>query len=70
MGAYSYAVEHMKRYLALSPDAKDAPAARDQMYVWEGKLQEAKATTSATSSTSEQPALKRGRPNSRPVETK
>jgi regulator of sirC expression with transglutaminase-like and TPR domain len=36
---YANAVLHMKRYLALSPNAKDAEAARDRIYVWEGKLQ-------------------------------
>jgi len=38
LGVYDKAVSHMKRYLALCPYAKDAQAARDQMYIWEEKL--------------------------------
>ena len=37
-GMYAKAICHMKRYLELYPDAKDAQAARDKMYIWEGKL--------------------------------
>jgi len=35
---YANAISHMKRYLALSPYAKDAQAAKDQMYIWQEKL--------------------------------
>ena len=38
---YESATFHMKRYLELVPDAKDAEEARDQMYLWEGKAKEA-----------------------------
>lgn len=38
LGRYAQAVDHMKRYLALSPYASDAQASRDQMYIWEEKL--------------------------------
>ena len=36
---YGQAMLHMKRYLELSPDAKDAQAARDQIIIWQSKLQ-------------------------------
>jgi tetratricopeptide (TPR) repeat protein len=36
-GYYAQAAWHMDRYLALCPDAADARAARDKMYVWEEK---------------------------------
>lgn len=42
---YSMAVIHMKRYLELNPDAKDAKAYRDQMYIWEEKANEADASS-------------------------
>lgn len=35
---YGQAVLHMKRYLELNPDAPDAPAARDQVMIWQAKL--------------------------------
>lgn len=38
VGMYGPAVAHMKRYLALVPDAPDARTAQDKLYVWEGKL--------------------------------
>ena len=38
VGIYAKAICHMRRYLELSPDAKDAQAARDKMFIWEGKL--------------------------------
>lgn len=34
---YTEAVGHMQRYLALVPDAKDAKAAREKIYIWEEK---------------------------------
>ena len=34
---YPQAVLHMKRYLELSPDAKDAQPAREKMFIWEEK---------------------------------
>ena len=37
---YSMAVIHMKRFLELKPDDKEARASRDQMYVWEEKDKE------------------------------
>lgn len=36
-GAYGLAVDEMKKYLALVPEAADARAAQDKIYVWEGK---------------------------------
>ena len=36
--AYAQALYHMKRYLVLDPYAKDAQAARNQMYIWEEKV--------------------------------
>jgi tetratricopeptide (TPR) repeat protein len=36
LNQYSAAITHMKRYLALKPDASDARQAQDQIYVWEG----------------------------------
>jgi hypothetical protein len=38
---YGRAAVHMKNYLALVPDAKDAKALRDKMYLWEVKAGEA-----------------------------
>ena len=38
---YEMAVNHMKRYLAIVPEAKDAKEARETMYLWEGKAKEA-----------------------------
>lgn len=37
LGNYDEAAFEMKKYLALEPDAPDARAARDQIYVWESK---------------------------------
>lgn len=37
MGHYGKAIKEMKKYLMLVPDAPDARAARDQIYVWESK---------------------------------
>lgn len=34
---YSGAVDSMKHYLELAPDAKDAPAVRDQLVIWSDK---------------------------------
>jgi hypothetical protein len=34
---YSDAVQHMRAYLELAPDAQDAPQARDQIVIWEAK---------------------------------
>jgi len=39
---YPMAVMHMKRYLALKPDAQDAKADQDKVYVWEDKANENK----------------------------
>jgi tetratricopeptide (TPR) repeat protein len=38
MKDYALAVDHMKRYLTLAPDAPDARAARDKVIVWQDKL--------------------------------
>lgn len=38
LGALEPAVSHMKKYLALVPDASDAAAARDQLLIWEDRL--------------------------------
>jgi hypothetical protein len=35
MGSYGEAIRHMKNYLALVPDAPDARAAQDKIYVWQ-----------------------------------
>jgi tetratricopeptide (TPR) repeat protein len=37
---YNWAALYMKRYLELVPDAKNAKAAREEMYLWEGKGKE------------------------------
>jgi len=37
---YPMAVVHMKRYLALKPDAQDAKADQDKIYIWEEKVNE------------------------------
>ena len=37
LGNYDEAAFEMKKYLALEPEAPDARAARDQIYVWESK---------------------------------
>jgi tetratricopeptide (TPR) repeat protein len=39
LGVYHQAINHMQRYLELVPDAKDAKAAREKIYVWEGKVE-------------------------------
>lgn len=36
---YANAIDEMKKYLELSPDAPDARAAQDKIYVWESKVQ-------------------------------
>ena len=38
---YENAALHMKRYLELVPNAKDAREAREKVYLWEGKAKEA-----------------------------
>jgi hypothetical protein len=38
---YNWAALHMKRYLELVPDAANAKAAREKMYLWEVKAKEA-----------------------------
>lgn len=38
LGAYHQAINHMLRYLELAPHAKDAKAAREKIYIWEGKV--------------------------------
>lgn len=39
---YAEAVSEMKKYLALEPNAKDARAAQDKLYQWEGEVKTAK----------------------------
>jgi len=39
---YGMAMAHMKRYLALKPDVKDARAFQDKIYIWQEKIAEAK----------------------------
>ena len=36
---YGKAIEHMKKYVALVPDAPNARAAQDKIYVWESEKQ-------------------------------
>jgi len=38
LGFYAKAILNMKRYLELRPDAEDSQAARDRVYIWEGKI--------------------------------
>jgi tetratricopeptide (TPR) repeat protein len=38
LGYYSEAIHHMRAYLELVPDAQDAQQARDQIVIWEAKL--------------------------------
>jgi tetratricopeptide (TPR) repeat protein len=42
LNRYATAALHMKRYLLLVPDAKNAKAAREKMYLWEEKAKEAR----------------------------
>jgi tetratricopeptide (TPR) repeat protein len=42
LGLYANAVEHMQSYLELVPDAPDAQAARDQIAMWQFKVEETK----------------------------
>jgi tetratricopeptide (TPR) repeat protein len=42
---YPMAVMHMKRYLALEPDAKDAKIYQDKIYIWEEKAEEGNASS-------------------------
>lgn len=44
---YENAALHMKRYLELVPNARDAREAREKMYLWEGKAREAATKQSA-----------------------
>jgi tetratricopeptide (TPR) repeat protein len=44
---YGQAVIHMKRYLELCPDAKDAKKCRNQMFIWEEKAKKATTPSSA-----------------------
>jgi tetratricopeptide (TPR) repeat protein len=37
---YELAAKHMRRYLVLSPDAKDAQAAKDKLLLWQLKAKE------------------------------
>jgi regulator of sirC expression with transglutaminase-like and TPR domain len=37
-GWYLVAVQDMKKYLALSPDASNTQALRDQILVWNGRM--------------------------------
>ncbi len=41
LNRYATAALHMKRYLELVPNAKNATTAREKMYLWEGKAKEA-----------------------------
>lgn len=40
LGDYADAADHMRRYLELVPDSKDAAAARDEIIIWEEKAKE------------------------------
>lgn len=37
-GEFDEAVQHMEKYLALTPNAQDAPAARDKIIIWQDKI--------------------------------
>jgi tetratricopeptide (TPR) repeat protein len=37
---YELAARHIRRYLALAPEAKDAPAAKDKLLLWEHKAKQ------------------------------
>jgi len=55
IGDYTNALDHMRHYLELVPDAPDALAARDKTFIWEGKANDLDAQlqhgdTSASSS--------------------
>jgi tetratricopeptide (TPR) repeat protein len=39
-GDYAEAVGHMKRYLELAPEAKDAKAAQEKIFIWEEKAKQ------------------------------
>ncbi len=45
---YNDAVEHMRAYLELEPDSKDAQSARDQVVIWQDKAQEPAAAPEET----------------------
>ena len=60
---YLPAIEHMKNYLALAPDAPDARAAQDKIYVWQGEqsgqARDVQAGTLVGPSTTNSPPEKR-----------
>jgi tetratricopeptide (TPR) repeat protein len=58
-GLYAQAAGHMKRYLALCPYAKDAQAAKDQVYVWEEKARRVPGSATGNRAPAE-PARGRG----------
>jgi tetratricopeptide (TPR) repeat protein len=52
VGDFATATVEMQRYLALMPDAPDARAAQDKIYVWEAKAKESPSGAPATMKTS------------------
>ena len=40
LGYYSVAIQHMRAYVELVPEAQDAQQARDQMVIWEAKMKQ------------------------------
>ena len=52
---YDDAIEHMKEYLALVPDATDARDARDKIYAWQSEQQASTTTTATTPLISKRP---------------
>lgn len=52
---YPMAVMHMKRYLGLKPDAKDAKVCQDKLYIWEEKASDNESASGSSSGQSAQP---------------
>jgi tetratricopeptide (TPR) repeat protein len=45
LNRYSEAIQHMQMYLALAPDAPDAQRAKQQIWIWQDKLQSAQQSS-------------------------
>lgn len=45
LGRYSEAIEHMQMYLQLVPDAPDAQKAKQQIWIWQDKMESASAAS-------------------------
>ena len=52
---YSDAIQHMKMYLELAPDAPDVQRAKQQIWIWQDKLGESQSVTAAPAGTEPPP---------------